>query len=64
MKDFLLNRSNHIALVVWAVVASWFSLWQALSDGSYWKVAHVVALFPLMLLSLRWYIVFTQNFRK
>jgi hypothetical protein len=60
MKEFLLNKSIWIALILWAMLAATFNLWQLNSHGGYSAASLFNMLVPVTLLGIRSWIVFTD----
>ena len=52
MKEFLLDRTNWLVMIVWLVAALGFSIWQMLWHGSYLNLSIILMSVPMALLGL------------
>ena len=57
MREFLLNRTNWVILIIWAMAAASFNLWQLATGGNVSGLATIFVLVPSLLLGLRSYLV-------
>ena len=64
MKEFLLNRSIWIGLIIWCLLAASFNFWQLHADGVYSTASMINMLFPGALLGLRSCIVLVDMTKR
>ena len=60
MREFLLNRSIWVALILWTLLAAGFNLWQSYAKGGYSAASLINTLVPVTLLGIRSWIVLTD----
>ena len=63
MREFLLNRANALVLIVWAMAAASYNLWQLASGGHPSGLATILVLIPTLLMGLRSFLVLKQMYR-
>ena len=60
MREFLLNRSIWVALILWTLLAAGFNLWQSYAKGGYSAASLFNMLVPVTLLGIRSWVVLTD----
>ena len=64
MREFLLNKSIWVALILWAMLAASFNLWQSYANGGYSDALLFNMLVPVTLLGIRSWIVLTDMTKR